>query len=107
VTASTSDALAENVKSLGAWAKKSKAANVASTLETLRNGRSHFAQRGVVVADGMKDLAARAGASTTKGVAFKPREKVAFMFPGQGAQHVEMGRDLYAAEPVFREALNR
>ena len=27
---------------------------------------------------------------------------VAFMFPGQGAQHVQMGRDLYEHESVFR-----
>lgn len=106
LTASTGDGLAANVDAIGAWAKKNKTANVASILETLRNGRSHFAQRGVVVANGLKDLAARAEASTTKGVAFKPREKVAFMFPGQGAQHIGMGRDLYDAEPVFREALN-
>lgn len=28
---------------------------------------------------------------------------IVFMFPGQGAQYVEMGRDLYTREPVFRE----
>ncbi|HEU0191746.1 MAG TPA: acyltransferase domain-containing protein, partial [Mycobacterium sp.] len=30
-------------------------------------------------------------------------ERVVFLFPGQGAQHVGMARDLYESEPVFAE----
>jgi len=29
------------------------------------------------------------------------------MFPGQGAQQVNMGRELYDLEPVFRETIDR
>jgi amino acid adenylation domain-containing protein len=32
---------------------------------------------------------------------------VVFMFPGQGAQYVNMGRDLYRTEPDFREEMDR
>ena len=31
---------------------------------------------------------------------------VAFLFPGQGAQYPNMGRDLYDSEPAFRKAID-
>ena len=34
-------------------------------------------------------------------------ERVAFLFPGEGAQHVGMARGLLDTEPVFREHFDR
>ncbi|HZX68207.1 MAG TPA: aminotransferase class III-fold pyridoxal phosphate-dependent enzyme, partial [Candidatus Elarobacter sp.] len=39
--------------------------------------------------------------------ASKREPRIAFMFPGQGAQYIGMGSELYARLPVFREAIDR
>ncbi|MBX2818880.1 MAG: type I polyketide synthase [Rhodothermaceae bacterium] len=42
--------------------------------------------------------------STTHGV--RKNRSVVFMFPGQGAQHVNMGKALYESEPIFRREMD-
>lgn len=78
--------------------------------------RTHFAHRLAVVGGTRSELAERlrehlAGEDApgrSAGVA-RPgaRPRVAFLFTGQGAQYVGMGRGLYESEPVFRAAIER
>ncbi|MFJ2611391.1 SDR family NAD(P)-dependent oxidoreductase [Streptomyces sp. NPDC087529] len=68
------------------------------TAYTLATGRSDFEHRAVLLAaDGTLTEAAR-------GVA-EPR-RTAFLFSGQGAQRLGMGRELHARFPVFAEAFD-
>jgi acyl transferase domain-containing protein len=83
---------------------------------TANVGRSRFAH-GLAVVGGsgaeMADLlSAAARGETPAGVQRgagrgESAAKVAFLFTGQGAQHIGMGRDLYAGSPVFRAAIDR
>jgi amino acid adenylation domain-containing protein len=106
LSASSGEALQAAAQNLGAWAQANGDVAPAALIERLRNGRRVYDSRAVIVADGMADLAQKAAAFTGKGMAADRRDKLAFLFPGQGAQHVGMARDLYEKETVFREALD-
>ena len=83
---------------------------------TLAVGRRAFSVRQALVCRDPADAAAclTAGDPVRLLSAVEPAEgwpesgrPVVFVFPGQGAQHVGMGRDLYASEPVFQEEIDR
>ncbi|KST62480.1 type I polyketide synthase [Mastigocoleus testarum] len=78
-------------------------------------GRSHFERRLAVVAESsiqLRDsLRAFARGEQTTGltngkVTTKKRQKIAFLFTGQGSQYLDMGRSLYETQPIFRETLD-
>jgi amino acid adenylation domain-containing protein len=78
---------------------------------TLQVGRRRFKHRRMVVADSVADLRAALRDRDPKRVVSVDlaanSTPVAFVFPGQGAQAVDMGRGLYDTEPVFRAAVDR
>ena len=84
---------------------------LADAAYTLAVGRTVRPVRGFLVADGATDAADRLVAGVPQPLpALVPARgtarSVTFLFPGQGAQYVDMGRDLYAAEPVFRREVD-
>ncbi|WP_371170553.1 amino acid adenylation domain-containing protein [Aliiroseovarius sp. 2305UL8-7] len=105
ISASSPDALKAAVSNLGEWATENNDAEVDRITATLRDGRQGFGQRAVLLGRSVTDLPSAAKGFTGKGTAAGQRDALAFLFPGQGAQHAGMARDLYANEPVFREAL--
>ena len=82
---------------------------------SLATSRSPFEHRAVILGadratltSGLSALAADASApSVVRGVVPAGRPKVGFLFAGQGAQRAGMGRELYAASPVFAAAFDR
>jgi len=84
--------------------------DLADAAFTLQTGRRVFAHRRAVVAASRADAIGRLSTLDPKAVATGAAPPVAprvsFLFPGQGAQHVDMGRGLYEAEPVFRRQVD-
>lgn len=84
--------------------------DLAAVAWTLQTGRRRLAHRRALVCRDASEAAAllrgsRKGAWSAASEAADLR--VAFMFPGQGAQHPEMARELYETEPVFRREVDR
>jgi phthiocerol/phenolphthiocerol synthesis type-I polyketide synthase E len=89
--------------------------DLADVAWTLQTGRRELACRRTVLARDRRGAAAAlralpaAAAAGTAGVAAAAASagrQVVFLFPGLGDQYVDMGRDLYEEEPVFRRHLD-
>ena len=102
------DATAERVASALAGASPAALADMAFTTHVGRKRHEH--RRCAVVLrpdEAPVHLAQAAGPRSASLESDVEDPPVAFMFPGQGAQYVDMGLRLYQNEPRFRETVDR
>ncbi len=83
---------------------------------TANAGRAHFNHRLALLAESTEQAHAKLAAFVNGEmlaalqhgkVEDGHRAEVAFLFTGQGAQYLNMGKQLYETQPVFRAALNK
>lgn len=112
LSARSKEALDTATKDLSEYLKANPDISLADIAYTLQVGRRPFDYRRAVAADSF--VSAIAGLETTLAIGNSSHGKkksapleVSFMFPGQGAQHVNMAREIYKAEPAFRQSFDK
>ncbi len=108
LTAATETALAQVVEGLQRYLTAPKIADFGDIAYTLQVGRAALRKRAFLVADEAGALLAK----LERGSELRTSDKdpgdprLVFMFPGQGAQYLQMARGLYDHLGCFREAMD-
>ena len=109
LSARTPAALEEATDRMAEFLTRHPKTRLADACYTLQVGRRPFLYRRALVCATPEEAAAVLLERDPERLATRraaERRPVVFLFPGQGAQHPGMGRDLYASESVFRRALD-
>jgi acyl transferase domain-containing protein/glutamate-1-semialdehyde aminotransferase len=109
LSARTPAALDEQCQRLAARLSDEADIDLADAAYTLQTGRRAFEYRFAFACkdrDGALEALNRRRQQPAPPRPANGCDGVAFLFPGQGAQHVGMGRDLYDSEPLFRREVD-
>jgi acyl transferase domain-containing protein/acyl carrier protein len=108
LSARTASALEEMTRQLYDHCSANRDLNLADVAFTYQIGRRQMPYRRVVVCDSSRapSLPEPSSSAVFSGMSRKARPRIVFMFPGQGAQYPEMAKEIYEAEPLFREQVD-
>jgi acyl transferase domain-containing protein len=110
LSAKTSSALDRMTENLAGYLKKNPDIKLADAAYTLQVGRSAFNHRRMLVcstaAEAIEALSAVDSRQVRTGLAMQQEKFVVFMFPGLGPQYVNMARELYDTESIFRQEMD-
>jgi acyl transferase domain-containing protein/SAM-dependent methyltransferase/aryl carrier-like protein len=109
LSAKTPAALAEMARQYATYLDRKTAGPLRDICFTLNTGRQAFKSRLAVVADSKPALREKLSNWLNAPHAAPPKisGETAFLFTGQGSQHVGMGKQLYATSSLFRRVLNQ
>ncbi|BAY65327.1 beta-ketoacyl synthase [Calothrix brevissima NIES-22] len=110
LSAKTASALETATGNLANYLQLHPDENLADIAYTLQIGRAEFNHRRVLlcqnIEDAAKALQLRDPERIATGLVENSDSSIVFMFPGQGAQYVDMGKELYQTEPIFQQQVD-
>ena len=110
LSARTETALEQSTTNLAHYLRQNPGADLADTAYTLQTGRYSLEYRRMLVCQNVSDATQilESGDPTQLFTRHQPdvNRSVAFMFAGVGDQYANIARELYVAEPAFREVIN-
>jgi acyl transferase domain-containing protein/acyl carrier protein len=110
LSAKTPEALDRMTKNLADHFKKNPGICLADAAYTLQTGRETFDYRRAFACSGpqdaVKQLSNPESAPVQPFLAGEKERPLVFMYSGQGAQYINMGRDLYQNEETFRKDMD-
>jgi amino acid adenylation domain-containing protein len=109
VSARSEAALVQAVENLGNHFKTQPQTSLADAAWTLQMGRHDFACRRAIVAGDTKAVVEFTEKDGKQIHALHALDDpgIYFLFPGQGAQHPNMAREIYETEPIFRQTIDQ
>ncbi|MEG4940199.1 SDR family oxidoreductase [Microcoleus sp. F4-D5] len=111
LSAKTESALDAATANLTLYLKQKPDRALADVAYTLQIGRRTFNHRRIAICQNLSGAVKTLETLEPQQVLTHCQEPcnpaIAFMFPGQGSQYINMGRELYQTEPIFREQVDR
>ncbi|MCM0593867.1 MAG: beta-ketoacyl synthase N-terminal-like domain-containing protein [Gloeotrichia echinulata DEX184] len=117
LSAKTEQALADLVQSYQNYLEINPELAIADVCFSANTGRSHFKHRLAIIAADQQELTDKlakiiaksevSGVFSANLASNSQSPKIAFLFTGQGSQYINMGRQLYQTQPVFRRTLEQ
>jgi malonyl CoA-acyl carrier protein transacylase len=107
LSAKTDKALTELIQRYREYLTSNPEESLADICYTANTGREHFNHRLALVAETKEQLIEQITEVTTQNQPSKKAAKIAFLFTGQGSQYINMGRQLYDTQPLFRQTLEQ
>ncbi|MEH1866380.1 MAG: beta-ketoacyl synthase N-terminal-like domain-containing protein [Nostoc sp.] len=110
LSAKTASALEKATANLVTHLKEHPELNLGDVAYTLNSGRRGFNYRRMLICQDLEDAVEALGILEAKQVFTNYTEiterSVVFMFPGQGSQYVNMAREIYETETLFKEQVD-
>jgi len=107
ISARTAQALDRRAEALAARLEEEPEIDLADVAYTQNAGRRQFNHRSFALAHSVAEAVTALRSARPKAALGEGKQtRIAFMFPGQGSQSVNMARELYLSEAAFSKRLN-